>query len=82
MRRILMHDKELGACRVRVHRSCHREDTFPMFQIICKTILAKLSLDVVSRSPCASPVRAASLNHKSTDNTVKDKTVIVSLAYE
>ena len=53
-----MHDKELGTGRIRMRSSCHRQHTRCMAKIVLESILAKFTLDGVSRTAhtCTVPV--------------------------
>ena len=53
-----------------------------MLQIICKTVLLKFSLDTVSRATHSGSIRASTLDHESTDDTVEDQSVIESFLYK
>ena len=71
-----MHDKELASGRVRIHGSCHGENTWCMLQVVFETVLGELTLDAVSRATHTGSVRASALDHKAVDDTVEDQAVI------
>ena len=71
-----MHDEELGACGIGHHASGHGEHTRRMLQIIGKAVLCKFALDAVAGAAHAVTVGASALNHKASDNPVKDQSVI------
>ena len=78
----LVHDKELASGRVRIHGSCHGENTWCMLQVVFETVLGELTLDAVSRATHTGSVRASALNHKAVDDTVEDQAVIKAFFYK
>ena len=77
-----MHDEELGACGVRVHRAGHGENALRVRQIILETVVGELALDTVSRTTHSVAVRASALDHESLDHAVEDQSIIESLIYK
>ena len=82
MRGGLMHDEELTSRRIRMHGTCHGQNTRGVLQIVGKTILCKFSLDSISRAAHTGSFRISSLNHESFDDTVENQSVIKSLFYQ
>ena len=82
MRSSLVHNEELASGRVGMHSSCHGENTLRVAQIILETVLIKFSFDGISRAAHAGSVRAAALNHKAIDDTVKDEAIIEAFFYK
>ena len=82
MRSSLVHDKELASGRVRIHGSCHGENTWCMLQVVFETVLRELTLDAVSRATHTGSVRASALDHKAVDDTMEDQTIIKSFFYK
>ena len=78
----LVHDKELASGRVRMHGSCHGENTWCMLQVIFETVLGELAFDAVSRTAHTGSVRASALDHETVDNTVEDQAVIKAFFYK
>ena len=73
-----MHDKELGACAVRILRARHRNRAAGMFDRVFYTIGRELTFDCLIGAAPSGAVRVASLNHKAGDDAVKCKAVIKS----
>lgn len=60
---ILVHDKELAACGIRMHGTSHGNHTFRMLQIIGHTILSKFALDGISGTSHTSTFRIDPSRH-------------------
>ena len=79
MRGVLHHKEELAAGAVREHRTCHRENTARVAQIVFKTIVRKLAADRIAGASHAGALRIAALNHKAGNDTVKNGAVVKTL---
>ena len=79
MRRILMHDEELGACGIRVHGARHGDHAALVLDGVRDAVHREFALDAVTRSAHAGAVRAAALDHKARDDAVKREAVIIAL---
>jgi hypothetical protein len=53
-----------------------------MFQWVIKTIVGKLAFDGVTRTTHTISFRVSSLDHKATDNSVKNQAVIKTSFYK
>ena len=71
-----MHDKELAACGVWHHASCHGENALRMFQIIFYAVCGKFAFNTVAGTTHSCAFRIPSLDHESADHAVEDQTVI------
>ena len=74
-----MHDKELGACAVRHHASCHGKHACGMLKVIFKAVIGKFSFDAVSGAAHTGAGRISALDHETRDDPVEDDAVIKAL---
>ena len=80
MGRILMHDKELGGCRIVRVAARHGNDTAGVLDGIGDAVGGELTLDGDGGSAGAVALGVTPLDHKVLDDTVEDQTVIKALA--
>ena len=73
---ILMHDKELAACGVGGGGTGHAQNTALVLQIVLDAVEEKFALNAVAGATHAGALGAATLNHETGDDAVKDQAVI------
>lgn len=71
-----MHDEELTSRRIRMHGTCHGQNTRGVLQIVGKTILCKFSFDGVTGTTHTGSLRASALDHETGNNTMKDFSIV------
>ena len=77
-----MHDKELRACAVRVHCSCHRKYAGGMLQVIFEACHAKFACDMIAGAAHAAALGVAALDHEAGDHAVEDGAVVKTLFHQ
>ena len=82
MRCDVMHDKELAACGIWIHRSRHGQNATVMLQLILKPVGPELSADAVAGSADADALRISALDHESGNDAVEDQAVIEALFHQ
>ena len=73
-----MHDEKLTSRRVRIHSASHRQNPDVMLQIILNSVGAEFTFDRISRAAHSGSLGTAALDHKSTDHSVENKSIIKS----
>ena len=73
-----MHDKELGACAVRILRARHRNRAAGMFDRVFYSIGGELAFNRLIRAAHSGTFRVAALNHKAGDDAVKCQAIVKS----
>jgi len=77
---ILVHDEELGTCRVGGGGACHGQDTALVLQVILDAVEEELALDAVAGATHAGAFGAAALNHEAGNDAMEDQAVIIVMA--
>ena len=76
---ILVHNEELGACRVGVHGASHGDHASGVLQGVLYAVGRKFTLDLIAGTAHTRTGGVAALNHEACDNSVEDKSVIEAL---
>ena len=77
-----MHDKELAAGGIRVHRAGHGNNAWLMFQFIFETILIEFTFDGVAWATHAVAIWAAALNHKTGNNPMEGQIGVEAFVHQ
>ena len=77
-----MHDEELAAGRVGIHRAGHADDAAGVLDGVGNAVLQEFALDVPAGAAHAGALRVAALNHKARDDAVEGQAVVEALLDE
>ena len=82
VRGVLVHDEELAAGGVRIHRAGHADDAAGVLDGVGNAVLQKLTLDVPARAAHAGALGVASLDHEAGNNAVERQAVVKTVLDE
>ena len=82
MRGILVHDEELAAGGVRVHRAGHADDAAGVLDGVGNAVLQELALDVPAGAAHAGALRVTALDHEAGNNAVEGQAVVKAVLDE